>query len=116
MLFTDFRKSGRESESEREWEKERDKDIDVREIFIGCLYVPWPGNKPQPMYVPDPGTEPATCWCTGRQSTQLSHLARVQLQLVLTIQLLKLELLANNSDKEEKTGQREDLTSHENIS
>ena len=40
MLFTDFRKSGRESESEREWEKERDKDIDVREIFIGCLYVP----------------------------------------------------------------------------
>lgn len=34
------RVEGRVSVREREWEKERDKDIDVREIFIGCLYVP----------------------------------------------------------------------------
>ena len=34
------------------------------------------GWNPKPRYVPRLGIKPATFWCTGRCSNQLSHLAR----------------------------------------
>ena len=36
-------------------------------------YTPYQGPNSQPRHVPPPGIEPATFWCMGRRSNQLSH-------------------------------------------
>ena len=57
-MFTDFRKKeGGRSQTDRETCK--------RETLTGCL-----------PYVPRPGIELITFWCTGLRSNQLTHLAR----------------------------------------
>ena len=62
-------------EREGKGEGEKEKEVDVREkhrLVASHTRHNW-GLNPQPRYVPWPGIEPPTFWCTGWCSNQLSH-------------------------------------------
>ena len=65
-----------------------------RETVAFCMH-PDLGLNLKPRYVPWPGMEPATFWCLGQCSNQLSHPARASLYSLILIvsQLLSFMIL-----------------------
>ena len=80
----DFRDRGR-------WGRERDSHMDMREKHWSVAFrtCPYWGQNPQPRYVPWPGIEPTTFWCTRWHSNQRTiwsgQLARVLIGITLNL-------------------------------
>ena len=71
------RERERERDRERERERERRGRGRERETLISCLpHGPQLGTEPAAQVCAWLGIKPATFWCTGWSSNQLSHLAR----------------------------------------
>ena len=60
------------------WEREREIEREKHQMVASHMHPDW-GSNPQPRYVPWPGMKPASCWCMGWCSNQLSHPASTRL-------------------------------------